>query len=335
MKEITEAEHNYKESKKEKKADSKVKKIAVIALIFSFIAIGGASGIQYLENMYCLNCTLDNPTFVNYTFPGSINGTNVNITNMTYIGEEYTSIVEVQDTSAVMKVIDGTTTGLYVTASDIDTRIQGISKFDVTNEYVFVSSLDNINNSHVCAGEEGRLNINCAVVSDNTKVNKSGDTMTGNLNMTGHEVNNLAYTRFNNSSINGMYWAGGSRLYEQSTTYGSSTNRMIYQPNGDMLDVLNEAGSQYIVRFGGVNAAYPNRTIFYRGVSIGGGNDTQANIAPPSNGLVVWGNVSIKGNVGIQTYGKGIQLVSPDGTRTACITLSNLGILTTTGGVCT
>jgi len=45
--------------------------------------------------------------------------------------------------------------------------------------------------------------------------------------------------------------------------------------------------------------------------------------------------ISHTNNLEINRPGKGIQLTSPDGLQTACITLSNAGVLTTTAGVCT
>lgn len=79
--------------------NKKVEKIAAIALLFSFVAIAGASGIQYLENIYCMNCTLDNPTIVNYTFPGGGNGTSnhAELTNL-----EWSAAGHIIDTSIDM-----------------------------------------------------------------------------------------------------------------------------------------------------------------------------------------------------------------------------------------
>jgi len=140
--------------------NSKAKKIAILALVLALVSIGASeSSIT------------------------TVNNTTTNITKMTYTGAEYTSSVEVSDASTVMKVVDGNTVGIYITPTDINWILDGTSMLGGSADGIYVTSLSNPNNSHVCASSEGLLNIGCA--SDNTKVNKSGDTMTGMLNASG------------------------------------------------------------------------------------------------------------------------------------------------------
>ena len=84
----------------------------------------------------------------------------------------------------------------------------------------------------------------------------------------------------------GIRWAGGSKLYEQA-----SPNRMLYQPNGDRFEVLNEGGNAFIAGFHGASSATNNRIIFYNGLVIGDGS--YLTTAPPTLGAIIKGKVGV------------------------------------------
>jgi len=69
----------------------------------------------------------------------------------------------------------------------------------------------------------------------------------------------------------GLFWTGGSRLVEQRSS-PESVNRMLYAPNGDVFEVLNEAGNSFMFGVYGNNAyANANSIISYYDFVIGSG----------------------------------------------------------------
>jgi hypothetical protein len=117
-----------------------------------------------------------------------------------------------------------------------------------------------------------------------------GNVGIGTTNPSDKLVVNSGNISFTTSGNYGLKWAGGSRLYEQTTATGSA-NRMIYQPFGDRFEVLNAAGSAFIAGFHGSSSATPNRIIFYNGLVIGDG--TFLTTAPPLLGAIIKGSVGI------------------------------------------
>ena len=103
-------------------------------------------------------------------------------------------------------------------------------------------------------------------------------------------LGNTATSDINLATVNlggNINWTNGSKLYEQN----GATPRMIYQPNGDRFEVLNEAGTAFVASFHGANSANPNQIKLYKGTSIG--NSYSTSNTPPVDGLIVEGAVGI------------------------------------------
>jgi len=191
-----------------------------------------------------------------------------------------------------------------------------------------------------------------------TKVNKSGDTMTGNLSMTTNEIQNASKITVVNTNYNltsGLFAVADIYMVSSGSTIGFysfgnvnsfSAYRFNNNASGDY-SYLNE--NQQILSFavGGFNTSHTTATNATAGSSKGGfqisaGKNWNESYQPTktifqnSNGTSV--NTAVvfnhTNNIEIFQPGKGIQLTSQNGT-TACITLSNAGVLTTTAGVCT
>lgn len=105
----------------------------------------------------------------------------------------------------------------------------------------------------------------------------------------------------------GLRWVGGSRLYEQTNLIGG-VERMLYMPNGDRFEVLTENGVTFIAGFHGANSLLSNSIRLYRGTLIGNTYSSNTSLSPPSNGLIVEGNVGIGNTSPISklTIGSGI-----------------------------
>ncbi len=58
-------------------------------------------------------------------------------------------------------------------------------------------------------------------------------------------------------------WSGGSGLSEQTVASGG-LDRMLYTPNGDRFEILNEAGTDTIAGFHGANSATPDRFTLFK-----------------------------------------------------------------------
>jgi len=109
----------------------------------------------------------------------------------------------------------------------------------------------------------------------------NGDTrISGNLRLN----NSIADPSFVNTGY--IRWAGNSLLLEQP-------NRMLCLPKGDRFEVLDEAGSAFLVGFHGSNSSTPDSIRLYNGVAIG---SYAKSGEVPNSGLIVSGNVGIGNN---------------------------------------
>lgn len=181
------------------------------------------------------------------------------------------------------------------------------------NESLNLSDLDNVatarTNLGLVAGGAGDI-----------WVEKAGDTMTGNLNMGGNTLfgnttaggsltlsstTNATKGDINlgesfkigpdgsgvgNTSFGVLTWARGTRLYEQGG--GSDPERFFFLSNGDRYEVLSEDGGAFLFSANGANSANPDRFISYKGICSG----SYATTAPPSNGMILSGDVGIGTN---------------------------------------
>ncbi|MES2985513.1 MAG: hypothetical protein V4686_00100 [Patescibacteria group bacterium] len=116
----------------------------------------------------------------------------------------------------------------------------------------------------------------------------------------------------------GVKWTGGSQLYEQ-TVAGAGVDRMIYRPNGDRFDVIDEAGSTFMASFN-----VSNIQLFTAGVSrlfidssgnLGIGTTTQTEKLTIAGNINLTGAFKSNGNAGtlgqvLQTTGTGVQWVA-------------------------
>jgi hypothetical protein len=91
-----------------------------------------------------------------------------------------------------------------------------------------------------------------------------------------------------NTSYGVIVWPNGSRLYEQSG--GGDPERFFYLAGGDRWEVLNEAGTNFIMSVNGNNSDIPNRVSIVPGVTIGG---VYFGVAPPTSGIIVAGDTGL------------------------------------------
>lgn len=321
-------------------------KIALIALVFAFIAIASATGIQYLESVYCLNCTLDNPTFVNYTFPSS--GGNVTQSDMDtkvnksgdvmtgtlsgYPGGGITNTFSMQGNPWNMCSTDTATTsciGIYPDFFEMyvtDGSSSGVSITDtaitLTSPNTYIDSPLTLLGTYGASGiNMGGYNIsNCGNCNDtaNRKVNKSGDVMTGKLNISYSAGSDPAFL-ITNTGASGAGAGSGFVIGEDD---GAAMG------NGDRLG--------YNVFFGAVDAAHTlvNSAAIsaYTAYAWSSTNaNTQLAFATTSNGSTTRVNrfyMTGSGNLSLISDGKGICLDSPNGAHWY-ITVDNAGALTT------
>jgi hypothetical protein len=328
-------------------------KIAVVAIVFALIAIASATGIQYLENVYCLNCTLDNPTFVNYTFPSGSNLTqsqldlklnksgdtmsgNLNMGNKNIINID--QILDVSDSDNLYVQV-GNTKGArtYYNAYGSLQYLQGYvwnastsSSFTQYPTYFSFTKYIDMNNNNIinCANCISQTNLD-------TKVNKSGDNMTGYLNIQGMRIGD-----FRNSSTQGFSMLNTS--YQGAFTVYNDAS---YMYMGQSVNTFYDGSS------GGSQGWHKTNTsldsvITQQRVNLAGGNGSSIDVyfsAPTTqdpflnfnqvSSQTATSTVFMK-KVVLSTAGKGIQLTAPNG-NPYCVTVSNLGVLTTTAGACT
>jgi len=186
----------------------KIAGIALILALLTFSMGGGVTTNNYYNNTSCSNCTnfSDNTKLNKSTVPGEhLNMNSNNIYN--------TSIF--QNTNSQLLVVDSLGTNSLI-------HLQAL------NNTIEITDTEKTFNNDINMGGKNITNCgNCTFSGiDNTKVNKSGDTMTGVLNM---DVN---------SSSNGkqIFYANKSTVNE---------NVMEYYNNGTLRTKLTKMGTQY------------------------------------------------------------------------------------------
>lgn len=165
-----------------------------------------------------------------------------------------------------------------------------------------------------------------------TKINKSGDTITGQINFSNQSLRKAGdiyqTDQFNPDGkelISYQAWdVGGTAInfFSNSRKYNNSAFAW------EMMDAPSYPGGSFIL-FGG--------EFIYTNFPPNSTTDTrQFEYSSIPDVLLVHANLTVDENkhITISSPGKGIQLTSPNGAATACLTLSNLSILTVTPGVC-
>lgn len=139
-----------------------------------------------------------------------------------------------------------------------------------------------------------------------TDVNLGSNDFTTAGNITTKEISVNKTLRFNRNKIapnydyrGGIIWDYGSQLLEQDVSLDAES-RMLYLPNGDRFEVLNEAGDTFIWGTHGSKSELPNRTIMYKSAIVG--SNYASTETPPEKGLLVYGNT------GIGTYNPYVKL---------------------------
>lgn len=338
----------------------KTKKLAIIAILFAFIAIASAESIQYLNGTYCLNCTLDNPTFVNYTFPSGGTGNHTNLTNLNWANAghimdssiNYTitdgGIYSKQSSSGIRLIDDvpDNTFVLYLFSKDFFNGSQKYSDLFVYPSNIKMDAVDGTYNSYIkteadkniLSVSNGVSNLitqtstettfskdidmggnnlnNCAncwnTTINNSKVNKSGDNMTGDLNI----INN-------NVTANAFYHNPLHRNnYQTVFDINQLVNAPVFELNGSGIGnqiIFNLFGnpstdltSGRIFSYNEIGKSYSTLIIFSDG-SMGWGNGTAGrdvylqrsginNLTITSDRASGQGNLNVTGDIKMPKY---------------------------------
>lgn len=191
------------------------------------------------------------------------------------------------------------------------------------------------------------------------KVNKSGDSMTGNLSMTTNEIQNASKVTVVNTNYNitsGLFGIADIYMVSAGSTVGfysfgnvNSFSAYRFDNNGTSGDYKYLTTNEQILSFavGGFNASHTATTNATAGTSRGGMNIIAAdnwnetyqptktvflnNNGSSTNTAVTYSQTN---NLEINLAGKGIQMLSPNG-NLWCTTVTNGGVLSTVAGACT
>lgn len=116
-------------------------------------------------------------------------------------------------------------------------------------------------------------------------------------------------------------WQGGSQLLEQTAAFGG-VERMLYTPNGDWFDVLDETGTAYIASFRGPGAsASPNTITLYTAGLARYAIDASGNHDFKAGNITTTGNL----NVGSSATAATVNFDKPDASA-AILYFKNLGV---------
>ncbi len=178
-------------------------KIGLIALVFALLALNASGTISNIyDSITCTNCTLDNPTFVNFSIPATWgDGSKVNKSGDTITGDlifsDYVKIKSVLENVYIsiapdaieMTVLDGEYSTTYVqeTGGTVLTILEpGFSTmYSFTPNYLAVDNTRIINLANATNDYDA---VNYQQL--NTKLNKTGGNITGNLNMNDNVIIN-------------------------------------------------------------------------------------------------------------------------------------------------
>jgi hypothetical protein len=321
-------------------------KIGVIALVFALLALSQAGAISTVwKGITCVNCTLDNPTFVNYTFsPGTgSDNTKVNKSGDNVSNDFTLHAIDAIRLHAGLNEFELSTGLVYayngVGILGFSPAGNNINMFPPVDMYNSLNMHNtNITNCLNC------VNLSYLNVSLNNKVNKSGDTMTGNLNLVGNLTlgNQLGtYGLFQNNSVGyGQYMSifsfdniyGGFTGFNQNV-YFNNTNKVFYQNNKSKGSIIFLAGGA------NYTASGQNYTLEVYGVKGDGVNyDTTARFEPILTGsdksIEFYHNTTVYGKkMVVSGVNTGLQLYSPDG-NPKCIRVNNFNIIASSNGSC-
>ena len=159
----------------------------------------------------------------------------------------------------------------YYTESEVDSLLSGYSVVghDHDDRYYTETEIDNALLGYAfLAGRSGGQTLYGGTDSgDDLTLQSTAHATKGNIYLGDYfwiAAPNLSAYGYNGC----LRWHGGSKLIEQDASTGQSTNRMLYQPNGDRFEVLNKAGTKFIVGFHGNDSALKNRIIFYHPLGV-------------------------------------------------------------------
>ena len=249
--------------------ESKNNKLIIIAVIFSIIAIGSASEISdFLTNVTCYNCTLDNPTFVNFSFNTSnisqdllnlkVNKSGDNITGTIYMHDN-----NIDDISYLN--INHDVTINHDLNLNHDLIMTGLGDIYMNGRTInglnSLSALGLINSATLSSGElnlNGGNIINCGNCSDNLKWNKTDNiNMSVDKNLSNYsniiskyisnnlDINVNAYNITNASLINGNSFNAKSN--EVLVPYSSNNIVTAFSNNSNVLDLRLASSGAYAV----------------------------------------------------------------------------------------
>lgn len=191
---------------------------------------------------------------------------------------------------------------------------------------------------------------NATMMSDNKKVNKSGDNMTGYLEIQGMKIGDFQnYSTQGFSMVNTSYQGAFSVYNDTSFMYNGLSSNAYYdgvfsatqgwhKMNKSYASIITQMRSSIIPNdpFAGANTSSID-TYFSAPTTVDPFLNFDQVSSQTNTTTIFYKNVNIKSpsHLTIEGVGKGIQLTSPNGLATACITLNNAGVLITTAGVCT
>jgi hypothetical protein len=313
-----------------------------------------------LSDNYIYIRTLNNIYKVN-KLSGSIDDNNLKLSDniYTYLNlTNGTNGINQSDNTKVNKSGDTMTGTLKVDVISSDTSVQiGVPLGSMWDSYTMytIFGVEQIgdfkigsvpDNSYICTdatkkvigciapsnGINGTNGTNGINRSDDTKVNKTGDTITGMLNMSHQILNNSGdiyqsgyYQGNNKRLISYQAWDLGSiaiNFFSNGRKYNSSSYTWEYMDDPAYPGASNILfGNDYIFTTFPANSVVDTRQFEYTG---------------NTDNFQVHANLTIdqSKHIAITTAGQGIQLTSPDG-NPHCITVSNLNIVNSTAGACT
>jgi hypothetical protein len=213
------------------------KKIVGIGIVLFLLLLGSASGITsaILNNIVCMNCTLDNPSFLNFSLNGSsVDNGSIQI-NESQVDNLETDLNRKLNKSGEDAILDRrmsfstntTMEQIYINFGEIS-LFRRAGAFGVlqrftqkanftsiqTKNYGGTASTE-INMSPTIINITGNINMNNYSIlnySDNTKLNTSGGIITGDINMNNNSILNVGnqnvWGHFNITVLNNYTGAG-------------------------------------------------------------------------------------------------------------------------------
>jgi hypothetical protein len=309
----------------------KINKIAVIALIFSLLGltsygtpINGINGTDGLNGSLLVDNSKVNKS--GDTMTGSLYIPQIFTEYLnSYVGSSLYLHSQATDSGYSRIRLNGYIPNIVSTVGDSN----GVfSQFTQTASLFSFTRDINLNNNNLL--NCGNCLTNETMAHDNLKVNKTDDIRTGNLstNVASGYIASASGLGYSGTSLTNFTFKG------QNVTRLDATGSQTWELRG-----IDTSGNPL---YGYISYSFPGGypgILFYNSVA-----SARKSIYTNTNSVIISSSASTTnvpivairddGNMGLLTAGKGIQLLSPDGTA-HCVTVSNLNILTTTAGACT